>query len=126
MQFDVEDLLGDFDVSFVDGLWIALVAIEAGIILGVFGYRVFRARGHLRHDLMNNCRRILIERQGAAHRQDPIGVTMRGCGAGRADRAVGDDKKWRRGKLFAGELDHPDRSKLANPLRRGSGPSRLV
>lgn len=44
MRFNVEDLLGDFDVSFVDGLWIALVAVEAGIILGVFGYRVFGAR----------------------------------------------------------------------------------
>jgi hypothetical protein len=44
MRFDVEDLLGDFDVTFVDGLWIALVAVEAGIILGVFGYRVLRGR----------------------------------------------------------------------------------
>ncbi|RWA10325.1 hypothetical protein EKO27_g4779 [Xylaria grammica] len=40
MRFDVEELLGDFDVSFIDGLWIALVAVEAVIILCVLGYRV--------------------------------------------------------------------------------------
>ncbi len=40
MRFDIEELLGDFHVTFVDGLWIALVALEAAIIVCVLGHRV--------------------------------------------------------------------------------------
>ncbi|KAI0425300.1 hypothetical protein F5Y09DRAFT_346840 [Xylaria sp. FL1042] len=39
-RFDIEELLGDLDVSFVDGLWIALVAVEAAIIVCILGRRV--------------------------------------------------------------------------------------
>lgn len=44
MRFETEDLLGDYRVTFVDGVWIALVALEAGIIIGVLGVRILRAR----------------------------------------------------------------------------------
>lgn len=40
-RFDIEELLGDFDITFVDGLWIALVAAEAVIILYGLGQRMF-------------------------------------------------------------------------------------
>ncbi|KAI1303982.1 hypothetical protein F5Y03DRAFT_395655 [Xylaria venustula] len=41
MSLNIEELLDDFDVTFVDGLWIALVAVEAAILLCVLGHRVF-------------------------------------------------------------------------------------
>jgi hypothetical protein len=44
MRFNAEDLLGDYEITFIDGMWIALVAVEALIILGVLGYRVLQAR----------------------------------------------------------------------------------
>jgi hypothetical protein len=39
-----EDLLGDYQATFIDRLWIALVAVEAGIILGILVYRVLQLR----------------------------------------------------------------------------------
>ncbi|KAI1743133.1 hypothetical protein F4680DRAFT_393198 [Xylaria scruposa] len=44
MRFNAEDLLGDYQVTFVDGLWIALVAVEAGIIVCVLVSRILQAR----------------------------------------------------------------------------------
>ncbi|KAI1181996.1 hypothetical protein F5B17DRAFT_436132 [Nemania serpens] len=44
MRFNIDDLLGAHDIAFVDGLWIALTAVEACIILGVFGHRVLGGR----------------------------------------------------------------------------------
>ncbi|KAI0399149.1 hypothetical protein F4802DRAFT_603275 [Xylaria palmicola] len=43
MRFD-EALLGDHDVTFVDKLWVALVVVEAGIILAVLAHRTLEAR----------------------------------------------------------------------------------
>ncbi|KAI0197805.1 hypothetical protein F4808DRAFT_463343 [Astrocystis sublimbata] len=45
MRVDIETLLGDYyNVDMVDGLWIALVAFEAGIIVCVLIYRILQAR----------------------------------------------------------------------------------
>lgn len=44
MRLNIDDLLATYDIDFVDGLWIALTAIEAAIILGVFGHRILGGR----------------------------------------------------------------------------------
>ncbi|KAI1110415.1 hypothetical protein F5Y14DRAFT_455050 [Nemania sp. NC0429] len=44
MRFNIDDLLPAHDIALVDGLWIALTAIEAIIILGVFSHRVLGGR----------------------------------------------------------------------------------
>ncbi|KAI1750311.1 hypothetical protein F4782DRAFT_253659 [Xylaria castorea] len=44
MRFGREDLLGDYQVTLIDRLWIALVAVEAGIILCVLVSRILQAR----------------------------------------------------------------------------------
>ncbi|KAJ2970025.1 hypothetical protein NUW58_g9822 [Xylaria curta] len=109
----LDNFLGAYQITFVDGLWIALVALEAGIILAVLGYQVVQARKRKARpsDLHARPADWISDRPGLDNLStvarwtnageltssgkrkvagkmlhQPIGVAMQ--------RAVGDDKNW--------------------------------